>query len=74
MDDLVHLDEDCWHARKNMNHIRLLRKNQRGNKSKMKSFEKGELVLWLPKVTKIKGSNFKLSWERPYKVLKMIIT
>jgi hypothetical protein len=56
MDDLVHLDADCWHAIKNMNHISLLRKNQQGDKRKMKSFEKGELVLWLPKVTKIKGS------------------
>ncbi len=36
MDDLVHLDADCWHAIKNMNHISLLRKNQQGDKRKMK--------------------------------------
>jgi hypothetical protein len=34
----------------------------------MNFFEQGELILWLPKVTKIKGSKFKLSWEGPYKV------
>jgi hypothetical protein len=56
MDDLIHMDEDCWHAKKNKNHIQLLRKNQQGDKSKMKSFEEGDLVLWLRKVTIIKGS------------------
>ncbi len=37
----------------------------------MNFFEQGELILWLPKVTKIKGSKFKLSWEGPYKVQKV---
>jgi hypothetical protein len=57
-----------------MNHIQLLKKYQQDDKNKTKSFEEGELILWLPKVTKIKGSKFKLLWEGPYKVQKVTIT
>jgi hypothetical protein len=40
----------------------------------MKSFEEGELVHWLPKATKIKGSKFKLPWEAHIKCKKYLIT
>jgi hypothetical protein len=65
MDDLVHIDEKHWQVEENMNHIYLLKKYQQHDKNKMKSFEEGELILWLPKATKIKGSKFKLPmmWE-----------
>jgi hypothetical protein len=36
----------------------------------MKTFEEGELVLWMPKATKLKGEKIKLPWKGPYKVQK----
>jgi hypothetical protein len=30
----------------------------------------GDLVLWMPKTTKIKGGKFKLPWKGIYKVYK----
>jgi hypothetical protein len=32
----------------------------------MKSFKEGELVLWMPKATKIKGGEFTLPWKGPF--------
>jgi len=37
---------------------------------KLKSIFKGDLVLWMPKTTKIKGGKFKLPWKGPYKIHK----
>ncbi len=37
----------------------------------MKSFKEGELVLWMPKPTKIKGGNLTLPWKGPFKKQKM---
>jgi hypothetical protein len=54
-----------------MNHIQLLKEYQQDDKNKTKSFEEGELILWLPRVKKIKGNKFKLSWESPYKMQKV---
>lgn len=31
----------------------------------------GELVLWMPKPTKIKGHKFRLPWKGPFKIQKM---
>ncbi len=71
MEELVKLHENCWHARENMNHIKLLRKYQQDDKGKMKSFKEGELVLWMPKAMKIKGGKFRLLWKGPYKMQKV---
>jgi hypothetical protein len=60
MAELVKLDENYWHVRENMNHIQLLQKYQQDDKSKMKSFKEGELVLRMLKATKIKGGKFRL--------------
>jgi hypothetical protein len=68
MEELVKLDENCWHVRENMNHIQLLQKYQQDDKGKIRSFKKGELVLWMPKATKIKCGKFRLMWKGPYKV------
>jgi hypothetical protein len=68
---VIKLNENHWHAKENMNHIQLLRKYQQDDKGKMKSFKKGELVLWMPKATKIKGEKFKLLWKSPYEVQKV---
>jgi hypothetical protein len=57
MEDLIKLDEDEWQAKENTNHIQLLHKDQWDDKYKMKSFQEGELVLWMPKATKIKVVN-----------------
>ncbi len=37
----------------------------------MKSFKEGELILWMPKATKIKGGKFTLPWKGPFKTQKM---
>jgi hypothetical protein len=66
MEELIKLDENPWHAIENMNHIQLLQKYQNNNKDGMKSFNEGELVLWMPKAMKIKGG--KLPWKGLYKV------
>jgi hypothetical protein len=34
----------------------------------MKVFEKGNLVLWMPKDENIKSGKFRMPWEGPYKV------
>ncbi len=68
MEELVKLDENCWHVRENMNHIQLLQIYQQDDKGKMKIFKEGKLVLWMPKATKIKGGKFRLLWKGPYKV------
>ncbi len=51
MEELVKLNENHSHARENMNHIQLLWKYHQDDKSKMKSFKEGKLVLWMPKTT-----------------------
>jgi hypothetical protein len=56
---LVHLKEFAPH-------IQLLCKEQRDGKRKMKSFKEGELILWMPKPTKIKGNNLTLPWKGPF--------
>jgi hypothetical protein len=48
-----------------------LRKEQRDEKGRMKSFKEGELILWMPKVTKIKGGKFTLPWKGPFKIQKV---
>jgi hypothetical protein len=63
MEDLFRLDETHWQTKGNINHIQLLHKEQRDEKGKMKSFLEGELVLWMPKSTKIKGGKFTLPWK-----------
>jgi len=73
MEELVKLHENCWHARENMNHIKLLRKFQQDDKGKMKSFKEGELVLWMPKAMKIKGGKFRLLWKVLIKCKKFSI-
>jgi hypothetical protein len=65
------LDETCWQAGENINHIQLLCKEQRDEKGRMKSFKEGKLVLWMPKATKIKGGKFTLPWKGPIKIQKM---
>jgi hypothetical protein len=37
----------------------------------MKVFEKGNLVLWMPKDEKIKSGKFTMPWEGAYKVGKV---
>ncbi len=32
----------------------------------------GELVLWMPKPTKIKGDKFRLPWKHPFKIQKKV--
>ncbi len=39
MENLFRLDEICWQVGKNINHIELLRKEQRDEKGKIKKFE-----------------------------------
>jgi hypothetical protein len=51
-----------------MNHIQLLQKYQQDDEGKMKTFEEGELVLWMLKATKLKGGKFKLLWKGLYKM------
>jgi hypothetical protein len=68
MEELVKLDENCWHVRENVNHTQLLRKYQQDENDKMKNLKGGELVLWMPKAMKIKGEKFNLPWKGPYKV------
>jgi hypothetical protein len=68
--ELVILYENCWHAKENMNQIQSLQKYQQDDKCKMKSLNKGDLVLWMLKVMKIKGEKFRLPWKGPYKMQK----
>ncbi len=63
MEHLFKLGETCWQAGENINHIQLLRKKQRDEKGKIKSFKEGKLVLWMQKVLKIKGGKFTLCWK-----------
>jgi hypothetical protein len=37
-------------------------------KRKFKNICEGDIILWMPKSTTIKGSKFKLPWKGPYKV------
>jgi hypothetical protein len=46
----------------------LLHKEQQDDKRKIESFENGELVLWMPKATKIKRGKFRLPWKGHFKV------
>ncbi len=62
------MDEECWHVNENINHILLFKKENWDDKGKLKSIYEGDLVLWMPKTTKIKGGKFKLPWKGPYKV------
>jgi hypothetical protein len=70
MENLAQLDEECWCVDENINYIQLLRKENWHDKGKLKSICEGDLVLWMPKTTKIKGGKFKLPWKGPYKVHK----
>jgi hypothetical protein len=45
-----------------------LYKKQQDDKRKIKSFEKGELVLWMPKAKMIKRGKFRLPCKGPFKV------
>ncbi len=74
MEHLFRLDETCWQVKENINHIQLLSKTQKDEKGKIKSFKEGELVLWMPKDTKIKGGKFTLPWKGPFKIRKCLIT
>jgi len=64
------LDEERWCVGENINHIQLLKKENWDEKGKFKSMYEGDLVLWMPKTTKIKGGKFRLPWKGPYKVHK----
>ncbi len=44
-------------------------------KRNFKNICEGDLVLWMPKSTKIKGGKFKLPWKGPIKcIIFLIIT
>jgi hypothetical protein len=58
MEDLIRLDEECWCVGENINHIQLLQKENWDEKRKLKNIYDGDLILWLPKSTKIKGRKF----------------
>ncbi len=68
MEDFWRFDENRWQAGKNINHVQLLHKEQQDDKRKIESFENGELVLWMPKATKIKRGKFRLPWKGHFKV------
>ncbi len=68
MEDLFRLDETCWQVGKNINHIQLLHKEQRGEKGKIKNFKEEEFILWMLKTTRIKGGKFILPWKGPFKI------
>jgi hypothetical protein len=70
MEDLIQLDEECWCVGENINHMKFLRKENWDGKGKIKSFDEGDLVLWMPKTIEIKGGKFRLLWKGPYKVHK----
>jgi hypothetical protein len=67
MEDLIRLDEEHWRVGENINHIKLLRKEDWDEKRKLKNICEGDLVLWMPKSTKITRGKFKLPWKGPYK-------
>jgi len=67
------LDEKHWYASDNINHIQLIPKENWDEKGKLKNICEGDLVLWMPKSTKIKGGKFKLPWKGPYKICKLLI-
>ncbi len=48
-----------------------MRKEQRDEKGKIKSFNEGELVLWMLKARRIKRGKFILPWKVPFKIQKM---
>jgi hypothetical protein len=58
MEDLVQLDEERWCAGENINHIQLLRKENLDAKRKLINICEGDLTLWVPKTTKIKGGKY----------------
>jgi len=62
------LDEENWYVGENINHIQLFKKENWDEKGKLKSMYEGDLVLRMPKITKIKGGKFRLPWKGPYKV------
>lgn len=71
MEDLFRLDKTRWQTGENIDHIQLFRKKQRDEKRRMKSFKEGKLILWMPKITKIKGGKITLSWKGPFKIQKV---
>jgi len=64
------LDEERWYVGENINHIQLFKKENWDEKRKLKNMYEGDLVLRMPKTTKIKGGKFRLPWKGPYKVHK----
>jgi hypothetical protein len=60
MEHLIRLDEEHWCVGENINHIQLLQKENWNEKGKLKNICEGDLVLWMPKSTKIK-----LPWKGP---------
>jgi hypothetical protein len=70
MEDPIQLDEKHWRVGDNINHIQLLQKENWDEKGKFKNICEGDLILWMPKSTKIKGGKFKLPWKGPYKICK----
>ncbi len=68
MEDWIQLDEECWCVSENINHMQFPRKENWDRKGKIKSFDEGDLMLWMPKTTKTKGGKFRLPWKGPYKV------
>ncbi len=63
MEDLAQIDKLRWEASDNMDYIQILQKEQRDHGQKLKVFEKGNLVLWMPKDEKIKSGKFRMPWE-----------
>ncbi len=47
-----------------------MQKENWDEKRKLKNTRKGDLILWMPKSTKIKGGKFKLPLKGPYKMCK----
>jgi len=74
MEDLFKLDETHWQARKIIDHIQLLRKEQRDEKGRMTSFKEGELILWMPKVTKLREVNLHYLGKVLLKYKRCLIT
>ncbi len=68
MEDLALIDEIQWEANNNMDCTYNLQKEQCDHGQKMKVFEKGNLVLWMPKDEKIKSGKFRMPWEWLYKM------
>ncbi len=57
-------------TRENIDYIQILKKHQRDDEKKLKKFEDGDLVLWLPKDPEIKERKFLFPWIGPFRVMK----